>query len=647
MCGIAGFYSKNIPSTSSYDVLRKMGNQIESRGPDSSGEWLNSEEKVGFAHRRLAILDISESGSQPMTSQSKNFTIVFNGEIYNHLELRALVEKERKNFEWIGFSDTETILACLDVWGVTRTLSKLVGMFAFAVWDEDLRKLTLCRDRMGEKPLYYGWQQDEFLFGSELKALKAHPKFVGEIDRRSLALLLRYSYIPSPNSIYLGISKLSPGHYLEVDLEKNTCNEYKYENAEDLILSGKHNSFNGTEQEALEKLEGLLKKAVKSQMLSDVSIGAFLSGGVDSSLVVSLMQSQSETPIKTFSIGFQNEAYDEAVYAKKIAEHLGTEHTEVYVKPEDALNVISLLPQLFDEPFADSSQIPTYLVSKIASQHVTVALSGDAGDEVFCGYNRYIVTDKTWRSLARLPLSVRAILSKLITLLPMKYWDALNKALPFKHQMSRFGEKMHKGAAVLTSNSLNDLYTNLVSNWREPESVVLGVDKRHVSSIKEGASRRLSSDIEHMMLLDTLCYLPDDILAKVDRAAMGVSLETRVPFLDRDLVRFAWSLPLNQKIRDGVAKWCLKKILYKYVPKELIERPKMGFSIPLAEWLRGPLKPWAEELLDCDKMKTQGYLDSSVIRELWLEHLSGRSDKHSQLWPVLMFQQWLEHNEIS
>lgn len=649
MCGIAGYLigvSGASEAESGNAVLIRMGQAIAHRGPDDTGVWLDANTGIGLVHRRLSILDLSPAGHQPMQSASARYVVVFNGEIYNHLELRRELEQGAGSINWRGHSDTETLLAGFDAWGVAATIKKCIGMFAFALWDKKRNNLTLGRDRLGEKPLYYGWEGKVFLFGSELKALKAHPAFSAGIDRDAITLLMRHNYIPAPYSIYQGIFKLSPGCLLTVSARQRDVNIKPYWSGMQTVADGKARPFAGSPSDAVSALESLLMDAVGKQMVADVPLGAFLSGGVDSSTVVALMQAQSARPVRTFSIGFEQELFNEAEHAKAVARHLGTDHTEMYVSAQDALNVIPLLPSMYDEPFADSSQIPTYLVSRIARQHVTVSLSGDAGDELFCGYNRYVLGGRMWKRLSRLPVALRRSVAAVLTCLSPQTLNALIRpvqgALPVGHRLSNWGDKIHKGANVLTSPTASALYRGLVSHWDNPSALVLrGTEP---ATVLTDDSARLSglSDVELMMAIDMVSYLPDDILCKVDRAAMRVSLESRVPFLDHRVVEFAWQLPQEYKLRNGVSKWALREVLYKYVPRALIDRPKMGFGVPIDHWLRGPLKDWAENLLDESRLRREGYFDPAPIRQYWAEHLAGRRNWQYHLWDVLMFQAWLE-----
>lgn len=641
MCGIAGFLSLARTEDPSA-ILVRMAAAIVHRGPDDAGVWTDEEAGVALAHRRLSILDLSPAGHQPMLSPSGRYVMVFNGEIYNHLTLRQRLA----GYGWRGHSDTETLLAGFERWGVEATLKMSVGMFAIALWDRETATLTLARDRLGEKPLYYGWQGDALLFGSELKALKAHPMFRAEIDRDALTLFLRHNAIPAPYSIYQGIHKLPAGTFLQAHAGQKQARPMAYWSARAVAEAGQRNRFRGSDQEAVAELEQLLSQAVGGQMVADVPLGAFLSGGIDSTTVVALMQAQSARPVKTFTIGFDEAGYNEAEHAHAVARHLGTEHTELYVKPEEAQSVIPLLPGLYDEPFADSSQIPTYLVSRLAKSHVTVSLSGDGGDELFAGYNRYFWAQNIWRRLGWLPQSVRAALAGVLTTLPPSAWNSafrkFDRLLPANLRYANPGDKLHKLAGILAVRNAEEIYWGLVSHWRHPAQIVK--DATEPATVLTDASQWADvPDLTHrMMYLDTVTYLPDDILTKVDRAAMGVSLETRVPLLDHRVLEFAWTLPLGMKLRDGQSKWLLRQVLYRHVPKALIERPKMGFGIPLDVWLRGPLRAWAEELLSPTRLEAEGYFQSRPIQQKWREHLSGKRNWSYDLWDVLMFQSWLE-----
>ena len=653
MCGIAGYLGAGISAVDGLLPLQAMTNAIAHRGPDSDGTWVDADAGMALGHRRLAIVDLSPAGHQPMLSGGGRYVIAFNGEIYNHLDLRkALAVGGGINVGWRGHSDTETLLAGFETWGIQGTVERCIGMFAFAVWDKQTRTLTLGRDRLGEKPLYYGWQGQgqhaTFLFASELKALKAHSAFAAGIDRNALCLLMRHNYIPAPYSIYQGIAKLEPGCLLTVSLAHPEPAVVRYWSAADVATAGCAAPFTGTPEQAVNALEVLLKSAVQQQMMADVPLGAFLSGGIDSSTIVALMQAQSARPVKTFTIGFNEAGYNEAVHAMAVAAHLGTEHTELYVSPQQALDVIPRLPTLYCEPFSDSSQIPTFLVAQLARQQVTVSLSGDAGDELFCGYNRYLMADKLWQKLALLPIGGRRLATRGLTALSPARWNALLEPvqglLPSTLQHANLGDKLHKAAGVLASGSVDALYLGFTSHWNDPASVVIGSTEPPTLLTGNAPALDGLDDIQRMMALDMLTYLPDDILVKVDRAAMGVSLEGRVPFLDRRVVEFAWTLPQNLKLRDGVGKWVLRQVLYRHVPKELIERPKMGFGVPIDDWLRGSLRDWADDLLNEARLKREGYFHPAPIRQKWAEHLSGARNWQDQLWGVLMFQAWLAEN---
>lgn len=646
MCGLAGFLGYGgLDAMQAADALKRMAGAIAHRGPDSDGFWQDDRFGIGLAHRRLAIVDLTESGAQPMSSHCGRFVIAFNGEIYNHLKLRRDLEAACAAPPWRGHSDTETILALVSRFGIAAALSRLVGMFAIALWDREARTLTLARDRMGEKPLYYGrLSSGELLFGSELTALRAHPKWHGQIDRSALAGYMRTGAIPGTHSIFQNFSKLTPGRWIEFDLNGVTRTEAYWDlrnQAERLQGTGADRS----DAEAIDALESVLGEAVASQMMADVPLGAFLSGGVDSSTIVALMCKQGDRQVRTFSIGFDEPGYNEAEHAKAVARHLGTRHTELYVSSADALQVVDKLGAMYDEPFADSSQIPTYLVSRMARQHVTVALSGDAGDELFAGYNRHLIAATLWNRVSKFPLPLRRLAARALISMSPAALDSIAGPfvglLPKKSRPGNVGDKVHKFAtSVMSVASKTDMYRALVSQWSDPESVVLRA-KEPSSMLDIPGLGAGMTDVERICLLDQLTYLPDDILAKVDRAAMAVSLETRVPLLDYRVVEFAWTVPLHQKVRDGQGKWLLRQLLYKHVPRELIERPKQGFAIPLEQWLRGPLRDWAEDLLSEPSLRAGGHFDAAIVREKWRQHLSGARNWQHQIWNVLMFQSWL------
>lgn len=641
MCGIAGYWG-GVPAETS--IAERMARRIETRGPDDTGVWTDDGAGLALAHQRLAILDLSPAGHQPMHSPCGRYALVYNGEIYSHQHLRRELEKEAGAFDWRGHSDTETLLASLRHWGVQGALERVNGMFAFALWDASERTLILARDRMGEKPLYYGRSGDTFLFGSELKALKAHPNWQGDVDRDALALYMRHNYVPAPWSIYRGIAKLPPAHYVVVredgrDVREPVC----YWDLAKVAQQGV-NAPSGKPETLTHELDALLRDAVGRRMAADVPLGAFLSGGYDSTTVAALMQAQSERPVKTFSIGFHEEGYNEAKHAKAVAEHLGTDHTELYVTPEEAMAVIPDLPNIYDEPFSDSSQIPTYLVSQLARQHVTVSLSGDGGDELFYGYGRYFNAERIWGQLSRLPLPLRRLAAAGVARAPGRALEKAMGVLPKRLRINHLGDRLPKLAEILAHPRGEAFYRELVSHAKQPDQLVL--DAKEPNTILSRLDRLpdLPGLREQMMYLDQMTYLPDDILTKVDRASMAVSLEARVPLLDHRLVEFAWGISTEYKYRDGKGKgkWLLRQVLYRYVPQELMDRPKMGFGVPIEHWLRGPLREWAEELLDERRLREEGYFDPAPIRKMWQEHISGKRRWHYYLWDVLMFQAWLE-----
>lgn len=652
MCGLVGFFSKNLSPDVSL-ILARMSSAITHRGPDAAGAWVDESLGLALGHRRLSVLDLTEAGHQPMLSLDQRFVVIFNGEIYNHLDLREQLAKQGLAPEWRGHSDTETLLACFSAWGIESTLQAVVGMFAFALWNKADKVLTLARDRLGEKPLYWGWQGDVLLFGSELKALKAHPACTAQVDRNSLALLLRHGYVPAPYSIYQGINKLRAGHVLHIPLGPTTpaldVSSQPYWQFNTAVASGLANPFTGSDNEAIDALEKQLTASIGAQMLSDVPLGAFLSGGIDSSTVVALMQKQSTRPIKTFAIGFDGSNYDETIHAKAVAGHLGTDHTELRISAQDALDVIPRLPAMYCEPLSADSQIPTFLVSQLARQHVAVALSGDGGDELFGGYNRYLKARKVWGQMQRLPMPVRRVAAALLRSLSPAAWDSVfdtvRPILPSRLRIAIPGTKAQKLADVLELATEHEYFARLTSHWQDPASVVIG--SHEPPTLLTDASAWPNTDcVEHwMMAMDAQAFLPEEVLVKVDRAAMANSLETRVPMLDHRVVELAWRMPLSMKIRDGQGKWLLRQVLYRHVPKSIVERPKMGFGIPIDAWLRGPLRDWAESLLGESRLRAEGYFVPGPIRKMWNEHLSGKYNWQYQLWPVLMFQAWLAENK--
>ncbi|HUH59514.1 MAG TPA: asparagine synthase (glutamine-hydrolyzing) [Candidimonas sp.] len=652
MCGITGFFQQHVSDPEMAANIKLMSARLTHRGPDDSGHWVDDTAGLALGHRRLSILDLSPAGHQPMTSSDGRLVIAFNGEIYNHLDLRRQLGSDGVNPKWRGHSDTETLLACFCAWGVERTLQACVGMFAFALWDRGAKSLTLARDRMGEKPLYWGWQGNVLLFGSELKALKAHPACSAQIDRNSLALLLRHGYIPSPYSIYEGIGKLRPGHMLSIPLASGKPvampDSQAYWRLNDVVAAGLAHPFSRSDSDAIDALEAQLSQSINAQMLADVPVGAFLSGGIDSSTIVSLMQAQSSRPIKTFTVGFAEGENDESIHAKAVARHLGTDHTELHVSARDALDVIPKLAAMYCEPLSADSQIPTFLLSQIARKHVAVALSGDGGDELFGGYNRYLNARKVWGQMQRLPLSARRAAAKILRLLPPPAWDrlfeAIKPALPSRLHIAIPGTKAQKLADVLELSSEDAYFSRLTSHWQDPASILIGGNEPPTILTSPEMWPKTDSFEHWMMAMDAQTFLPEEVLVKVDRAAMACSLEARTPMLDHRVVELAWGMPLSMKIRNGQGKWLLRQVLYRHVPKKLIERPKAGFGIPIDAWLRGPLREWAESLLDEKRLTSEGYFHAPPVRTMWLEHLSGRYNWQYQLWPILVFQAWLIDN---
>lgn len=654
MCGLIGVFADHIPAA---DALLGMTDSLLHRGPDDGDVWIDADAGIGLGHRRLAILELSPAGRQPMHSACGRYVIAFNGEIYNHLELRGELKRAGITVAWRGHSDTETLLACFVAWGVQETLTRTVGMFAFALWDRSERRLHLARDRFGEKPLYYGWSRGAFVFGSELKALRRYPGFDNPVDRDVVALFLQFCYVPGPYAIYRHIYKLEPGCLLSLSLadvasppaavlfapaRHGSLVIERYWSLAQIVRRGLANPIHD-EVEAVTQLEATLSNAVRLQSIADVPLGAFLSGGIDSSTIVALMQAQSGRSVRTFTIGFEEAGFNEADYAKAVARHLGTDHTELYVSPQQARDVIPRLPELYCEPFADSSQIPTFLVSQIARQHVTVALSGDAGDELFGGYNRYFWGRRIWSRLSWMPLLARRTFGALIQRVPPGTWDVLGRRVPGMAGISRLGDKAHKLAYRLkTVVSLDDLYRSLVTEWGADSGVVSGARRLPTLLDDPTVVQGVADSENRMMVWDALTYLPDDILHKVDRAAMGVSLETRVPYLDHRVAELAWRIPLQMKIRNGQGKWALRRVLDRHVPRALIERPKTGFGIPISQWLRGPLREWAECLLDESRLACGGVLEAGQIREAWQQHLAGTHDWTPRLWAVLTYQAWTE-----
>lgn len=641
MCGICGFLrlrGARVPD----GTLTRMTDSIAHRGPDADGAWVDTEAGIGLGHRRLAIVELSPLGAQPMLSASGRWVLSYNGEVYNFRALAQQLGALGHTFR--GHSDTEVMLAAVEEWGVAAATARFVGIFAFALWDRRERALHLVRDHLGVKPLYYGRASGALVFGSELKPLVAYPGFDRTIDRGALALSLRHNCIPAPYSIYRDARKLPPGTILSIDAEGREHGPVAYWSARAVAEAGASHPLTLSDAEATDALEAKLSEAIGLQMMADVPLGAFLSGGVDSSTVVALMQAQSSQPVRTFSIGFPDARYDEAQAARAVATHLGTDHTELYVTPDDALSLIPQLPTYFDEPFSDSSQLPTMLVSALARKHVTVSLSGDGGDELFAGYNRHVLAEKLWRRLRHVPRPMRTLAARAVAAVPPETWErAVGASGLWRSRQvgaAGIGAKLHKMAGLLDVTEPAEMYRRLVSHWSQPGAVVLGAIEPPTLISDRTAWAELPTFTESMMYLDLVTYLPDDILVKVDRASMAYALEARVPLLDHRVVEFAWQLPLHQKLRDGVGKWVLREVLYRHVPRALIDRPKKGFAIPIDAWLRGPLREWAEELLDPAILKADGFFDPAPIRAKWAAHLRGVADQHYELWDVLMFQAW-------
>ena len=655
MCGITGIFG-NLRKEEFDSSIHEMSATLNHRGPDDAGTWINEENGVAFGHQRLSIIDLSSAGHQPMVSHCGRFTTVFNGEIYNHLQLRDKLNTSANKQSWKGHSDTETLVTAFSQWGIEKTLQQLVGMFAIAVWDFKEKRLFLIRDRFGEKPLYYGWSNGVFLFGSELKALQKYKRFSNQIDRGALSLYMKYMYVPTPYSIFRDIYKLEPGCILQIDkgtkpptlplfapFRDQGINIAQWYSISNMAQAGQKNLITD-QNDAVDLIEKTLLESVRSQLISDVPLGAFLSGGIDSSVITALMQKVCKDPVKTFTIGFEESSFNEAIYAKEVSRHLGTEHHELYVTSSDAFKVIPHLPTLYDEPFADSSQIPTYLVSKLARESVTVSLSGDAGDELFGGYNRYLWGSRVWNKVRWMPLIVRQTLGVAINKISVNTWDSIGNSLPNSSRVSLMGDKAHRMAHRLKNvKSLDDVYHSLVTEGYKEDGLVVNDKAALITKLDNNDIVSGIVDFEHrMMLLDSLTYLPDDILTKVDRAAMGVSLETRIPFLDYRVAELAWRLPLDTKINNGETKWPIRQVLYKYVPKVLIERPKAGFAIPVGQWIRGPLREWAADLLNEERIRREGYFNPELVQQLWQQHLSGKYDWTPRLWAILMFQAWLD-----
>jgi asparagine synthase (glutamine-hydrolysing) len=639
MCGFAGYFNLSYGAPEpKKQLIRAMTDTLIHRGPDDGGVWLDGATGIALGTRRLAIIDLSAAGHQPMVSSCERYVIAYNGEIYNAAELRSELEKTGLSFR--GYSDTEVIVEGCARWGVEETAKRIIGMFAFALWDKREKRLFVVRDRLGIKPLYWTHTNDILIFGSELKALKAHEAFPTEIDRNSVASYLRHNFIPAPHTIYRNVHKLEPGKILIAD-QSGEPRIKNYWSLEDVVQDGSTNVFSGSEADAVDQLDDLLRDAVHRRMVSDVPLGAFLSGGVDSSTVVALMQAQSESPVRTFSIGYAHEGFNEAHDAAAIARHLGTEHMELTATPQDARDVIPSLPTIYDEPFADSSQIPTYLVSRLTKQHVTVALSGDGGDELFGGYTRYFSADKYEWLLFDSPEFLRSGAAEALRSLSPGSWDSVASLIPGKIRPVHVGEKIHKLADGLGGDR-DSFYKRLISHWNNPEDLVAGAEEYRTVAWDENLCDRIPDFIARMQYLDTATYLPDDILTKVDRASMAVSLEVRVPLLDHRVAEFAWTLPRHMKVKNGTGKHLLRQLLRRYVPDDLIKRQKVGFGVPINEWLRGPLKEWAGDLLSPDALNKHGLINPEPVQRKWAEHLSGKKSWPLPLWSVLMLQAWCD-----
>jgi asparagine synthase (glutamine-hydrolysing) len=640
MCGIAGFMDLERRSGSQeLDALgRAMAAMLHHRGPDAEGVWSDAEAGIVLGHRRLSIVDLSAAGAQPMMSSCGGCVVSYNGEIYNAAELRPALEAKGRRFK--GHSDTEVLVEAIAEWGLRESVERVIGMFAFALWDRRTRRLSLVRDRLGIKPLYFGRQNGRVVFASELKAFAALPGWQPELNQDALAAYMRFAYVPSPHSIYRGISKLEPGHIATIDAAGNVETSAFWTVA-DAAERGKADPLDLGDTEACDALQALLGDAVERRLVADVPLGAFLSGGIDSSVVAAMMRARSNAAVRTYSIGFKEEGFDEAPHARAVAEHLGTDHTELYVTAAEAQAVIPQLPTIYDEPFADSSQVPTYLLSKLTRQHVTVALSGDGGDELFAGYTRH----RFARAATRMPAPLGRALACGLGVAGPVMWERLFRALPARRRPSLGADKMFKAAALFRAGS-EEGYRSLVSSWDDPESIVAAASEPRGPIFDADLATALPDPLDRMQYLDTVTYLPDDILTKVDRASMAVALEARVPILDHRVVEFAWRLPPRLKLRYGKGKWLLRQLLYRHVPKHLVERPKSGFAIPLGVWLRGPLRPWAEELLSAERLSAGGLLNAAPIRARWQEHVDGRRNWHASLWTVLMFQAWREQRGL-
>jgi len=652
MCGIAGFWGQSIKAGEREPVLKRMAEAMRHRGPDAQGTWTADPAEPGLAHARLSVLDLSPAGAQPMISASGRFVLVYNGEIYNYMRIREELASmgQAPPAGWSGHGDTEVLLAAIEALGIEETLPRLIGMFAFALWDRARRELVLVRDRMGIKPLYYGLAGADLVFASELKPVMQHPGFEKTIDRSALSLFLRYNYVPDPYCIFSGMRKLSPGRlvrFSESNLASRSLPEtHTYGSVNQAVLAGLGSQWTGPEDQALDAVEELIKDSVSLRLVSDVPLGAFLSGGIDSSAVVALMREAASGPVKTYTVGYAENAYNEANDAKAVAERLDTEHTELYVTSAQALKVVPELPKFYDEPFADSSQIPSFLISRLARSEVTVALSGDGGDELFAGYNRYLAAPALWNKISRMPPFLRKSLHRAMRSgleRPLAGLYSLIEPLMPKDKRQRiFRDKLQKVVDALPLKTREEFFHSLASMWQDPASAVINGSEPPTAFTDPAARPPTDDFIMYMMAVDQVSYLPGDILTKMDRASMAVSLEARVPLLDHRVVELAWRLPLEWKIKDGLGKWPLRRILYKRIPRQILDRPKMGFGAPIDRWLRGPLKPWAEELLDENRLENQGLLRPGPVLEKWKAHQSGKRNFQHHLWSVLMFQAWIE-----
>jgi asparagine synthase (glutamine-hydrolysing) len=640
MCGIAGFLmgTERHNGESSEKLIEKMTNTLAHRGPNNAGTWCDDVSGVYFGHRRLSILDLSEAGKQPMESACGRYVITYNGEVYNFQGIKKKLEAEI-NIDFKTHTDTEVILEACAKWGVQNAVNELIGMFAFSLWDKQERQLTLVRDRIGIKPLYWQFISGRLAFASELKALRVLPDWKPEVDKHALGSYLRHAYVPAPATIYSHVFKLSPGNILTWKAgESPEVNQYWDPLA--LVSENEQTHFSMSDIEAIDELDSLLGDAVQRRMISDVPLGVMLSGGIDSSIVTALMQKHSGRPVKTFSIGFNESDYNEAKYASQVAKHLGTEHTELYVESKHSLDVIGKIPMMYDEPFADASQIPTFLISDLIKNHVTVALSGDGGDELFAGYTRYQWAGKFAAIAKYFPAQLRNYVVSVIKYYPPQQWNQYLKNIPAKIRPSHLGDKLYKIASILPLNNEQDIYKRLVSQWPKPSSVMNNGYEMETVLSNEMLKNLIPKYVSRMQYMDLVTYLPDDILVKVDRASMAVGLEARVPLLDHRVVEFAWSQPFNRKMRNGQGKWLLKQLLYRYVSKNLVDRPKMGFGVPIDQWLRGPLKGWAHDLLSVERLRNDGFFNADVIQKCLQEHMSGNRNHQYRLWVILMFQAW-------